>query len=74
MEAFEQYRLINQKRWTDFLKSLPLGESIFTFPSIPDIHSCKAIGYKLNTDELGRTYYFSVDKAERKVTVTVNEA
>lgn len=71
METFEQYTLINQKKWTELLKGLEVGEHTFAFPSIADIKSCKAVAYTLNTDRLGRTYGFSVNKAERKVTITI---
>ena len=74
METFNQYALIEQKKWTDFLKSLDLGEHSFLFPSIPDIHSCKAVGYSLNSDGLGRIYNFNVNKSERKVTINVKNA
>ena len=74
METFNQYNLIEQKRWTDFLKSLDAGEHSFLFPSIPDIDSCKAIAYKLNSDGLGRVYNFNVNKAERKVGIIVKNA
>lgn len=71
MEVFEQYSLINQKRWKRFLDSLEIGEHTFTFPSVADIKSCKAIGYDINTDKTGRFYSFSVDKDEKKVVITV---
>ena len=71
MEVFEQYSLINQRRWKKFLDSLEVGEHTFTFPSVADIKSCKAIGYDINSDKVGRSYYFSVDKDEKKVVITV---
>lgn len=71
MEVFEQYSLINQKRWTDFLKGLDIGEHTFSFPSIADIKSCKSVAYTLNTDRLGRIYGFEVDKGEKKAVITV---
>lgn len=71
MEAFEQYSLINQKRWTELLGSLEVGEHTFTFPSIPDIKSCKAIAYNINSDKTGRAYYFNVNKDEKRVVITV---
>ena len=74
MEAFEHYALINEKRWTEFLHSLPVGEHIFTFPSIPDIKSCKAIAYDINSNKTGRAYYFNVVKSEKKVTITVKQS
>lgn len=71
MEAFEQYSLINQKRWTEFLKALEVGVHTFTFPSIEDIKSCKAVAYSLNSDKIGRAYYFNVEKDEKKIVVKV---
>jgi len=73
MDSFELYTLINGKQWTKFLKSLDLGESTFAFPSVADIHSCKAVAYSLNSDGLGRCYNFNVNKAERKVIITVTK-
>ena len=71
MEAFEQYSLINNKRWTEFLKSLEVGEHVFTFPSVPDIRSCKSVAYDINSSKTGRAYYFGVNKDEKKVVITV---
>lgn len=71
MEVFEQYSLINKKQWKALLGSLEVGEHTFTFPSIGDIKSCKAIGYDINSDKTGRFYSFNVNKDERKVIITV---
>lgn len=71
MEAFEQYSLINQKRWTEFLNALEVGVHTFVFPTIADIKSCKARGYDLNSDRLGRIYTFETKKQEKIVTITV---
>ena len=71
MEVFQQYDLIYQKKWTELLKGLDVGEHTFTFPSVPDIKSCKTIGYNLNTDKLGRFYSFDVDKGTKKVKITI---
>jgi len=71
MEVFEQYSLINQKLWTKFLKSLEVGEHTFVFPSIPDMKSCKAIGYGLNGDKLGRAYRFCMNKDDKRITIKV---
>jgi len=73
MEAFEQYALINKKKWTDFLGSLKVGEHTFTFPSLPDIKSCKAVAYDINSNKQGKYYYFNVNKDERRVVITVKE-
>ena len=74
MEVFEQYSLINQKRWTDLLKGLEVGkEHTFTFPSIQDIHSFKSIAYKLNTDRLGRRYSIDADKEKKLVKVIAKQ-
>jgi len=71
MQTHELYGLILNKKWTDFLKSLEVGEHTFTFPSIPDIKSCKATAYDINSNKTGRAYYFNVVKDEKKVTITV---
>ncbi len=71
MQTFEQYSLINNKRWTELLNSLEVGEHTFTFPSIPDIRSCKAVAYDINSNKTGRAYYFNVEKSEKKVVITV---
>lgn len=71
MEQFEQYSLINQKKWTELLRSLDVGEHTFVFPSIPDIKSLKTIGYIINSDKVGRVYGFNVNKGEKKVRITV---
>lgn len=72
MEAFEQYGLINQKKWTELLKGLEVGTTTkLTLPSIPDIHSFKSVAYKLNTDRLGRIYSIDANKGSKVVEVTV---
>lgn len=71
MEQFELYSLINQKKWTEFLHSLNVGEHTFVFPSVGDIKSCKAVAYSLNSDKIGRSYYFNVNKFEKKVIITI---
>ena len=73
MEAHIQYGLINQKKWTDLLKGMEVGEHTFTFPSREDIHSFRSIAYKLNTDRLGRHYSISADKADMIVTIKVKQ-
>lgn len=73
MNTFNAYQLIEEKKWTAFLKVLDAGEHTFLFPSVKDIKSCKAIGYDLNSDDAGRQYFFNVNKAERKVTIKVIE-
>ena len=73
METFERYKLIIEKRWTEFLKSLEVGVHTFSFPTIGHIKSCKTIGYNLTTDKLGREYRFKVNKDERKVEITVRQ-
>ena len=71
MQTFDSYALIEQKKWTQFLKGLEPGEHSFLFPSVSDIHSCKAVAYSLNSDNVGRKYYFNIDKSERKVVINV---
>ena len=71
MEAFEQYTLINQKKWTELLKGLEVGVHTLAFPSIPDINSFKSVAYKLNADRLGRKYSVRADKGEKVATLTI---
>lgn len=71
METFEQYGLINRKRWTELLKGLEVGEHTFTFPSISDINSFKSVAYKLNTDMIGRVYSIDADKGNKVVKLTI---
>ena len=71
MNTLDAYSIIEQRSWKSLLKNLDPGEHTFTFPSVGDMKSCKAIGYDMNSDGIGRKYYFSVDKSERKITIKV---
>lgn len=71
MEAFEQYALINQKKWTELLKELEVGEHVLTLPSIPDIHSLKSVAYFLNGNKTGRKYALRADKEKKIVTIVI---
>ena len=71
MQEFEKYNLIFQKKWTELLKGLEVGEHTFVFPSIPDIKSCKTTGYILSSDRTGRAYSFNIDKGEKRVIINV---
>ena len=73
METFEQYELINNQKWTDLLKGLTVGKYTFSFPSIANINSFKAVAYKLNSDRLGRRYSVVADKGTKKVTLTIKD-
>lgn len=73
METFEQYALINQKKWTELLKELEVGEHVLTLPSIPDIHSLKSVAYFLNGNRIGRKYALRADKDKLIVTITVRQ-
>lgn len=74
MNTFNAYQLIEERKWKELLKGLGPGEEhTFLFPTIENIKSCKAIGYDMNSDDTGRQYYFSVDKATRRVSITVKE-
>lgn len=73
MTHFEIQALIQHKRWTELLRSLEPGENDLFFPSVEAIKSCKAVAYDINSSNTGRKYYFHVDKAESRVTITVNE-
>ena len=71
MKQHELYGLINKKEWTKFLSNLPVGDSLFTFPSTKHIASCKAVAYSINSDRVGRNYKFKVNKAEMTVSINV---
>lgn len=72
MEVFEQYSLINQKRWADLLRSLEPGEHTFVMPSVKNIHSFKSVAYRLNTDrDDERVYSIIADKERKLVSVSV---
>ena len=73
MNTFNAYKLIKEKKWKAFLQGLDPGEHTFLFASVKDIKSCKAIGYDMNSDDTGRQYYFSVDKAVCRVSITIKE-
>ncbi len=72
MNTFELYSLINQKKWTEFLGALPVGEHKMAFPSVAAIKSCKAVAYSINSDKIGRRYTFNVNKDERYAIITVS--
>lgn len=75
MEAHKQYKLINEKKWTQLLRSLDASadgeEYKFSLQSIKDICSFKAIAYALNSYRLGRKYSVIADKKEFIVKVIV---
>lgn len=71
MDTFKLYNLVAQKKWTEFLGELPVGETKIGFPSVPDIKSCKAIAYSINSDKTRRRYTFKVDKDERSAVIKV---
>lgn len=67
------YKLVDSRRWKEFLNSLDSGVSTVKFPTLEAIKSCKAIAYDMNSDKCGRTYTFKVDKASCSAEITVRE-
>ncbi|MCQ2142268.1 MAG: hypothetical protein MJY83_07975 [Bacteroidales bacterium] len=63
--------LIQESKWSDLLKGLPIGTHQLFFPSNHAIRSCKAVAYSLNTDRIGKTFRFKVDKEHCFVTLTI---
>lgn len=74
MEVFEQYNLINRRKWTQLLQSLEPGKSHkFSLPSVEDIHSLKSTAYNINTDRGRRIYSIKANKRQIAVEITVNK-
>ena len=71
MESFEQYALINKKKWSELLRTMELGTHTVTVPSLPDIYSFKSVAYYLNSLKMGRTYSVCKDKTKGDLVVTV---
>lgn len=73
MDTFILNKLIAERKWTEFLKALPIGETKVGFQEIADIKSCKAIAYDINSDKTGRRYTFNVNKDEKSAIINVEE-
>ena len=66
------YDLVERKRWTEFLTSLPVGTHTVPFPDVKAIRSCKVSAYNINSDgESENCYYFTVNKKNKMVTIKV---
>lgn len=74
MTYFEIHKLIKERRWTELLRGLELGENELAFDSVQDIASCKAIAYSMNSDRSGRIYNFRVNKGDKKAVIIVAES
>ena len=64
-------RLKDGGRWTEFLSALPGGTHTFRFPNTKAMKSCKAIGYGINSERMGRRYTFNMDKENLILTIKV---
>ena len=65
-------RLLRERRWTEFLASLPAGASSFVFGTPRDIESCQAVAWRLNArGESGRRYSFTTNYAQRSAAIVV---
>lgn len=60
-------------KWTAMLGALELGEHTIRFPNLNSLKSCKAIGYAINSDHIGRKYKFTVDKKALTAIIKVEE-
>lgn len=67
------YKLVDERNWTAFLAELEPGTSTVKFPSVDAIKSCKAVAYDKNSDKIGRTYTFKVNKETCSADITVVE-
>lgn len=65
--------LIAESKWTAMLNELTAGTHIIEFPSVDAIKSCKAVAYSINSDGIGRTYTFNVNKSEKTAVINVKE-
>lgn len=64
--------LISECKWSELLKGLPQGTHQLFFPSNDAIRSCKAVAYNLNSDRMGKTFQFKVDKEHCFVNLTIS--
>ena len=60
-----------KSHWTALLKELPVATHTLQFTFLNDIKSCRALAYGLNSDRIGVTYRFSVDKKTKVVIIYV---
>ena len=73
MDIFKINSLVGQKKWTELLNTLPEGEHKIPFPSIPDIKSCKATAYDMNSTLGYSRFTFNVNKGEVSAKITVKQ-
>ena len=69
------YELIAQKKWREFLLTLPDDRTQFdlTFDTLELMKSFKSTAYEINSDGIGnKVFSLSMNKANLTCTVTVN--
>lgn len=72
MKNIVNYELIREKKWTEFLKSLPIGNYTIQMDDNKSIHSMKVVAYSINSDGNSENIYnFSVSKRTRTLTIKV---
>ena len=72
MKNIVNYELIREKKWTEFLKSLPIGNYTIQMDDNKSIHSMKVVAYSINSDgDSENIYNFSVSKRTRTLTIKV---
>lgn len=65
--------LINQKKWTDFLKSLPEGTHSRTLPETTDLDSLASVGYRLNKQGYEMKYHFILNYRTKVIYIKVTK-
>lgn len=70
------YALLEQKKWREFLLTVPDDRANFdlNFESLDQMKSFKSTAYEINSDGVGdKVFSLSLDKANLRITVTVNK-
>lgn len=62
--------LLDQKKWTEFLLSLPDGNTVIPFKSFDELLSLKAVAYRINSNEKYPNV-FSIRKRKSMAIITV---
>lgn len=72
MKDMINYKLIRERRWSEFLRSLSVGNYTVPFSDIRAIRSMTVVAYKFNSDnESDIIYNFTVNKLNKTVTIKV---
>lgn len=72
MKDIVNYELIREKKWTELLKSLPVGHYTIQMEDKKAISSMKAVAYSINSDgDSENIYNFTVSKRTRTLTIKV---